>query len=50
MRGIMHKKITISVDQAVLKEFDGILGIVSRSAYINNMMRLAVQDTHNHGE
>ena len=42
----MHQKVTISVDQTVLKEFDNILGIVSRSAYINNMMKIAVHDAN----
>ena len=38
----MHKKITISVDQTVLEEFDTMRGIVPRSTYINDLMKIEV--------
>ena len=40
----MHQNVTISIDRTVLKEFDSILGIATRSAYISNMMKLAVKE------
>ena len=35
----MIKKVMVSIDEDVLDEFDGILGLVPRSAYINKLMK-----------
>ena len=36
-------KITLSIDEDVLEEFDKIRGLIPRSAYINDMLRKEVE-------
>ena len=38
----MIKKVMVSIDEDVLKDFDSILGLVPRSAYINSLMKQEV--------
>ena len=40
-------KITLSIDENVLIEFDEMRGLISRSAYVNDMMRKEVEKKAN---
>ena len=38
-------KITLSIDENLLKEFDKMRGLIPRSAYVNDMLRKEVEKT-----
>jgi len=43
----MTKKVMVSIDEDVLKEFDQIIDLVPRSAYINKLMKQEVSRLRN---
>ena len=43
----MRKRINITVEENVLKEFDETLGLISRSAKINELMQNEVKASRN---